>query len=200
MARPRRVVRDRVLSETRQRLLDAATAEIAREGYVGANINRISQAAGFAKGTVYNHFPSKRALMEALIDEIAATHTQFIRQQIERQQDPTQRLECFFSAGFAFVEDRPEQARVIINSVYGPDAGLRAHVYEAYRELFTLIAQSVVQAGIARGDFRSLDPDLVTALVMTIYLGSSSQLDPSGTIWLNPGQVIAFIVDGLRPR
>jgi hypothetical protein len=38
------------LAETRQRLLEAAASEFAREGYTGANINRISQAAGFAKG------------------------------------------------------------------------------------------------------------------------------------------------------
>jgi AcrR family transcriptional regulator len=52
--------------------LNIYTNEFACEGYAGANINRISQAAGFAKGAVYNCFACKRALMLALIDEVAA--------------------------------------------------------------------------------------------------------------------------------
>lgn len=44
-------------------LLQTAAEHFAREGYEGASINRISVAAGFAKGTVYNYFPSKAALL-----------------------------------------------------------------------------------------------------------------------------------------
>ena len=50
MARHKEAERETIVSETRERLLQAATEEFAREGYVGANINRISRAAGFAKG------------------------------------------------------------------------------------------------------------------------------------------------------
>ena len=50
MPRHKDAERDAVMSETRRLLLDAATAEFAQEGYNGANINRISRAAGFAKG------------------------------------------------------------------------------------------------------------------------------------------------------
>ena len=58
--------------------------------------------------------------------------------------------------------------------------------------------QEIVAAGVARGDFRPIDPGFASALVMTIYLGSSSQLDKTGKIWLDPGQVVSFILDGLR--
>jgi AcrR family transcriptional regulator len=193
-------VREKVLNETRQRLLQAAAAELAREGYVGANINRISQAAGFAKGTIYNHFPSKRALMLALIDSIAAVHMDFILGQVEPEEDPIRRLERFFSAGFAFVEHYPAQAQVAINAIYGPDDEFKQRVYQAYDRLFFLIIEDIVGAGIARGDFRPVDPDLATALVMTIYLGGCSLLDPEGKIWLDPDQVVTFILDGLRQR
>jgi AcrR family transcriptional regulator len=200
MPRPRRAVRQRVLTETRQRLLDAAAVEFAREGYVGANVNRISQVAGFAKGTIYNYFPSKRALMLALIDEIASAHTDFIVQQVGLEEGPARRLQRFFSAGFAFVEDHPAQAQVMIASVYGPDDEFKQHVYQAYDGLFTLIIEDIVGSGIARGDVRPVDPDLTAALVMAVYLGSCSQLDSDGRIWLDPDQIAAFVLEGLRQR
>ena len=200
MPRPPRAAREEILTNTRQQLLEAAATEFAREGYVGANINRISKAAGFAKGTVYNYFPSKRALMLALIDEIAAAHIDFILRQTGPQDDPIQRMERFFGAGFAFVEHHPPQARVIISVIYGSDEEFKQRAYQAYQSLFTTIIQDIVAEGIARGDFRPVDPDLTAALIMSVYLGSCSQLDTEAKIWLDPERVVAFILDGLRPR
>ena len=200
MARPRRTESEEVLAETRQRLLDAAATEFAREGFAGANINRISKAAGFAKGTIYNYFPSKRELMLALIDEIAAAHTDDILQRAEPEDDPVRRLQIFFDEGFAFVERQPAQAQLVINAVYGPDARLKGRVYQAYERLFDFLIQDVVEAGTQRGDFRQADPDLITALIMAVYLGSCSQADSEGKVWIGAEQVVRFILDGLRPR
>ena len=200
MPRPRKNAREEILSGTRQRLLDAAAVEFAREGYVGANINRISQTAGFAKGTIYNHFPSKRALMLALIDRIAAAHVDFILHRVQQEPDFVRRLSCFFSAGFAFVEQQPVQAAVIINTVYGPDAAFKTRVFSAYEALFMLIFQDIVEAGIARGDFRPVDPDLTTVMLMSIYLGSCALMETDGGIGIDPEQVAAFVLDGLRRR
>ena len=200
MPRPRKSAREEILAKTRQQLLEAAAIEFAREGYVGANINRISKAAGFAKGTIYNHFPSKRALMLALIEEIATTHTDFILQQVDLEEGSIQRMERFFNAGFAFVEHHPTQTQVIINAIYGSDDEFKQQAYQAYDSLFTTIIQDIVEAGVAQGDFRPVDSDLTTALIMAIYLGSCSQLDSEGKIWLDSGQVLAFVLDGLRPR
>jgi AcrR family transcriptional regulator len=200
MARLRKAVRDESIAETRRRLLEAAVTEFANEGYVGANINNISQAAGFAKGTIYNHFPCKRDLMLTLIDEIAADHIRCIVQQTESEQSPSQRLMRFFSAGFAFIESHPARARLIVNALYGPDDDLRGRVYQAYDRLFGLITHDIVETGIAQGEFRTVDGNFAAALVMTIYLGGSSLLESNGKIWLDPDKVATFVLDGLRPR
>ncbi len=200
MARLPARIRNQVLAQTRQRLLDAAVLEFARVGYVGASINRISQAAGFAQGTIYNYFPSKCALMVAVIDHIAAAHAEAILKQVMAQATSDQRLECFFRAGFAFVEAQPAQAQIIVNVVYGPDIELREHIYLAYDPLFRLIELDILKAGIAQGEFQEMDRDLVTALIMAMYLGGSSQLDARGKIQLDPADVARFILDGLRRR
>ena len=66
----------RVTSQQKQlhrtRLLDAAAAEFAAAGVDGANVNRISLAAGLAKGTIYNYFPSKRELFLAVVEHASA--------------------------------------------------------------------------------------------------------------------------------
>lgn len=54
-------------ARVRVSLVRTAAEHFAQEGYEGASINRISLAAGFAKGTVYNYFPSKAALLAEVL-------------------------------------------------------------------------------------------------------------------------------------
>jgi AcrR family transcriptional regulator len=55
-------------AEVRDRILDAALEVFAAEGFAGATIDAIGQAAGFTKGAVYSNFGSKDELFLALLD------------------------------------------------------------------------------------------------------------------------------------
>ena len=198
MARHKESERERIAAETRRALLNAATQEFARGGYEAANINRISLAAGFAKGTIYNYFPSKRELMLALIDDVAAAQVATIIEQVGQVEDPEGRLARFFEAGFAWVVEQTEQARVMITMLYGPDETFRNHMYQAYLPLFQFVAEQIVGRGIQQGRFRQVGPIATAGLLMTIYLGAASQTDDAGRTWLDPQQVSDFASHALR--
>jgi TetR/AcrR family transcriptional repressor of mexJK operon len=53
--------------DCRRRLIEAARDAFMRDGFRGASVDRIAAAAGVAKQTLYNHFPSKEALFEETI-------------------------------------------------------------------------------------------------------------------------------------
>ncbi|WP_348672445.1 TetR/AcrR family transcriptional regulator [uncultured Abyssibacter sp.] len=55
---------------TRQRLLDAAFAEIHRYGYHASSLDQILRATDVTKGALYHHFRNKQALGLAVIDEV----------------------------------------------------------------------------------------------------------------------------------
>ena len=192
--------KDDILVETRRRLLETATTEIANNGFASANINQISTLAGYAKGTIYNYFPSKRSLMLALINEIGTKHTDFILAQMLSEDDPLLRVRQFFRAGFAFVEQNPLQARIAISVVYGHDEEFKQRIYQTYQRLFNLIIQDIVEAGIAQGNFKPVDSDSTAGMLMSLYLGSCSQLDSDGKIFFDPDQVAAFALEGLQHR
>src|SRR6266516_6288207 len=62
----------RTRQTTRARLLAAAAQEFGRAGFERANVDAISLAAGYAKGTIYNYFPSKEELFLAVVEEASA--------------------------------------------------------------------------------------------------------------------------------
>lgn len=57
---------------TRQRILEDAFAEIYRQGYQAASIANILADTGLTKGALYHHFPDKKTLGLAVVDEIIA--------------------------------------------------------------------------------------------------------------------------------
>ncbi|RPJ38571.1 MAG: TetR/AcrR family transcriptional regulator [Chloroflexi bacterium] len=198
MARIPKTERDEVLSATRQQLLDAAVVEFARNGFTRANINHISEAAGYSKGTIYNYFPSKQALMLALIGESSAKHFQYIADQVRQASDPAQRLARFYEAGFRFIEENPAHARFLITTLFSSGADLQAAMYFSYQPMFQFVAQEIVAPGVEQGVFRAVNPVDTATLLMTLYLGTGSNTDKDGKVYLDPRQVAEFALSALR--
>jgi AcrR family transcriptional regulator len=55
-------------AQTRERLLDAAERAFGAEGFGGASLDRIAEAAGFTRGAVYSNFADKADLFVAVLD------------------------------------------------------------------------------------------------------------------------------------
>lgn len=62
------MVRERLAAdERRTQILDAALALFVTNGYQATTVEEILAAVGIAKGTLYHHFPSKEAILEAIV-------------------------------------------------------------------------------------------------------------------------------------
>jgi len=197
VARHKEADREKIAAGTRRALLDAAVGEFARDGYQAANINRISLAAGFAKGTIYNYFPSKRALMLALIDEIAAGHHQFVAEEVSQEGEPVRCLQRFFQAGLAWIRLNLAQGQVMLAVLNGPDVEFKQRMAQGYQPMHQLIIETILAPGMEQGIFRQGDPAATAGLLMTLYLGIGSSVDEAGRSRLEPGWIVEFLLSGL---
>lgn len=59
----------------RQRLYQTAVARIATHGYEAATLRDVAQAAGVSAALLYRYFPSKRAVVLALYDQLSAEYS-----------------------------------------------------------------------------------------------------------------------------
>lgn len=73
---PRKLASQERSRQTVEVLLEATARVLIKEGYDRASTNRIAQVAGVSIGSLYQYFPSKEALVAAVIDR----HTQEISQ------------------------------------------------------------------------------------------------------------------------
>lgn len=66
---PRRRPRQARAQATVDAIIQATARVLVEDGYDRASTNRIAQAAGVSIGSLYQYFPSKEALVAALVDE-----------------------------------------------------------------------------------------------------------------------------------
>jgi AcrR family transcriptional regulator len=67
-----RLTREEARRQTRERLLDAAADVFRRQGYHGASLEAVAEAAGYTKGAVYSNFATKADLFMALLERFLA--------------------------------------------------------------------------------------------------------------------------------
>ncbi len=83
----------------RKTLLDRAFDLFAEKGYA-ITMRQIAQGLGVSTGTLYHYFPSKEALFEQLVIELAERDLSRIIQEIKTANSPLDRIE----AGLSYVE------------------------------------------------------------------------------------------------
>ena len=60
----------RLTDRKREAIVQAAIAEFSENGFAGTSMDRVAAAADVSKRTVYNHFPSKDELFEAILAQM----------------------------------------------------------------------------------------------------------------------------------
>jgi AcrR family transcriptional regulator len=76
---PRKLARQERSRSTVDALLRATARILVKDGYDHASTNRIAHVAGVSIGSLYQYFPSKEALVAALIDDHSEKMRQLVR-------------------------------------------------------------------------------------------------------------------------
>ena len=135
-------------AETRARLLGAARDVMGRKGVDAASIQEITDTADVGFGSFYNHFESKDAIVEALVDDLYELYETTLDQAVAHLEDPAE----VFSA----------KVRLMLRGV-GADPVLGwflvrvGMVRERFRTGLNYRLERDVQAGVDSGRFHVAD-------------------------------------------
>jgi AcrR family transcriptional regulator len=108
-------------SARRRQLLDAALEAFATQGFHATSMNEVAEAAGVTKPVLYQHFGSKRALYQELLDDVAVTLEARIHAATATG-GPRAQVEAGFRAYFTFVAERRSRFTLLFGSGARRDA------------------------------------------------------------------------------
>jgi AcrR family transcriptional regulator len=112
---------------TKRKIFDAATRIVGKHGYAEASVARITEQAGVAQGTFYNHFENRQELLDQLLPKIGIDMVRFIRDRTGTAQAARQEIERF-SAFFDFIREVPEFLRILNEAEFFAPTGYQKHL------------------------------------------------------------------------
>ena len=112
---------------TKQKIFEAATKMVGKYGYAEASVARITEEAGVAQGTFYNHFENRQELLDQLLPKIGIDMVHFIRERTGSAHAARQEIERF-SAFFEFIREVPEFLRILNEAEYFAPIGYQKHL------------------------------------------------------------------------
>ena len=143
--------RDRRKAEARQRLLIAAHRLIAENGVSDLRIGDVTDRADLGFGTFYTYFPSKDALIEAVVAEVLAGLASRIGSDALELTDPAEAASVSYRRFLRFSRDEPELARVLVEL---------DRVNAIFEDAVTPWAMETLSRGRSSGRFAVDDLDL----------------------------------------
>lgn len=170
---PRRKIRADA-QRNRERILEVAKEAFSRDG-ASASLDDIASRAGVGSGTLYRHFSSREALIEAVygseVEKLAAAEERFAR-----TMSPLEALRAWM---LLFI-DHVSEKKLIIPAMETVAGGSMRLIEGSRSRIHTAFLRSVERA-IGSGDLRrDLDPnDFVRALVGIFHTTAVPGWEPS---------------------
>ena len=188
---------------TRERLIRTAAEHFARDGFDGASVDRISMEAGYAKGTLYNYFPSKEGLFAAVIEEASRRAADLYVHHVPGGAI-RERLLTLAEADVQVLREQEAFTRALVREAMS----FRADTYPLIvRHLAPFLAavEATLADGVRRGEVRPDVPATRLALVFTGLLSLHYvQHWGSGGDWPAldeiPELVVETFLNGAAPR
>jgi AcrR family transcriptional regulator len=172
----------------RERILEVAKEAFTRFG-ASASLDDIAKQAGVGAGTLYRHFPTRDALIEAVyrseVEKVAAAERKFAA-----TMPPLDALRAWM---LLFVDHIA--AKQIIAPALNSVGGGASKLYEGSRGLIQAAMSALVKRAIKSGDIRKdLDPfDLLRALIGSSYTASAPGWQQSAR------RLVDILIAGSRP-
>ena len=153
-------------------ILDAALAVFAQKGFAATRLDDVAAKAGITKGTIYLYFDSKQALFEALARQSVGAQIEQIKAQLAAFPGSTPellRLVLSTMGHFITTSDRVVLPRLVLAEAANFPKLAEFWRREVIDQGIGLMS-GIIQRGIARGEFREIEPQHAARLCVAPML------------------------------
>jgi len=116
---------------TRARILDCATRLLVEIGYAAATNAKIAEAAGLTRGAMLYHFPTREALVEAVVGHLHAARTAMLAQASDRAPSGADLAEHAIDAYWSLLHEPAFVAFAELEAAARTDPAVRASLTRA---------------------------------------------------------------------
>lgn len=162
-------------AQSDDRLLEAAAAIIAEEGYMAATLERVGERAGFSRGLASRKYGSKDGLIEAVIWRVSAQVHAEVDAATAGLDSPLEQLLALFDRFVELVtSDSAVRAYFVLFSAMIANRLETRSVFEQVQERFGERIENLVIAAQRRGEISAALPSAHLAFLIGCLLAGIS--------------------------
>jgi len=173
---PRPSLRERKKLQTRSAIINRAVELFNTQGFYNTSIDDIADAADVSRGTFFNYFGYKEAVIVEFGRDLMIDLTAQVEEQIKREVGAERIIFRIWLAVRALLEEHGEAVVVLSHELLNPDVERAVRAAQAFTlaELVAKVAKAGQQAGRFRstldaGQFGQLVANLIIVSVATQY-------------------------------
>ncbi|MFL6163068.1 MAG: TetR/AcrR family transcriptional regulator [Jatrophihabitantaceae bacterium] len=167
-------------TDTRSRIVAAAVALFAEQGYDATSVNQVVARAGVAKGALYHHFQSKDDLLYEVYRELVERQLAGLSAILARRLPPADTLRAIVHDMVQTTAARSAEATVFFREGYRLSDANQQRVRAARRQIHDAVTELVRTAQRA-GEFAAVaSPEMVTFTVFGVINELPVWYSPAG--------------------
>jgi AcrR family transcriptional regulator len=181
--------RERVKSETRDKILDAARELFISEGYEGVSMRQVAEKIEYSPTAIYLHFADKEELFHELVHEDFA-HLAMVFQSAAMPRNPVDRIREIGRTYVEFGTHYPNHYKLMFMTPHPPaelddrDHEIKGNPESDAYAFLKLSVQQAIGAGYFRDDLR--DADLISQTMWAAVHGVISlQIAKCNDVWVD---------------
>ena len=164
----------KILDNKRVRLLAAAKSVFAEKGLEKTTISDIVKQAGIAQGTFYLYFPSKKALIPAIADDLLDTLLDELQKEILPETDIWTTLHQIISTTFKVTNSYKEVLALCYSGLAIENT--LSEWEKIYTPYYSWL-EDLIKSGISQGEIRaSVDPMIAARMVIGLIESCAEQM------------------------
>jgi AcrR family transcriptional regulator len=161
----------------RDAILDTAERLIRSDGYERMSIQDVQDALGVSRGAIYHYFPSKAALLEAVVERTGDAVLALLRPIVD---DPgltaVAKLQTVFEAGGRWKSERRDLMLALLQGWYSDEnAVVREHLIRATGARLGPLMADIVRQGVSEGSMRVASPEHAPEIIVALFTASGDQ-------------------------
>ncbi|HSW09668.1 MAG TPA: TetR/AcrR family transcriptional regulator [Bacillota bacterium] len=181
------------MSKERQ-ILDVARRVFRDKGYHAASMQEIAHAVGLQKGSLYYYISGKQELLFRIFDEAIGSMIAQLESIRAIPASPTERLRRAIAAHTVAIADHPDTLGIVLRETRVLSPSQRDRIDEQRRRYERLL-ESILIEGIKAGQFREMDPRLITYALLGMTNWVHRWYNPRGR--LSAEEIAAIFSDVL---
>lgn len=193
-----------------ERILSAAEALFAAQGFDAVSMNAIALKAGVSKANIFHHFNSKNALYLAVLQSACKDSAERLEHFESGTGSFVERLQTFACSHLQVILGHGQTARLVLRDMLekGPDHN-RALAEQVFGRNFSKLVE-IIRGGQARRELREdVDPAAVATMLIAANIHFFQAHDllrhfPDVDFANDPQRysqkIVQVLLDGLRPR